>query len=87
MLGIEINFIVDDEWVEVEGPFFTKDDLFSKIVNELDIANYFDVSHKVEITVNEYLGNESDGFHFNNCFKKIEIEFYDDFINWINENF
>lgn len=77
MTGIEINF-KNRKWdvnhiVDTEGPFFERAELSRSFLN--DCRDFLSDNHaSIEITYNEYLGNEEDGFDFNNCYARIECE-------------
>lgn len=75
MIGFEINFYNTDQGDHIcdsEGPFFTKAALRKFAV---DVCKpYLEENCHVEICMNEYLGNEVDGYVFNMPLRRTMIK-------------
>lgn len=74
MIGVEINFINTEHdvnhTVDVEGPIFDLSEIKNRLLE--DCKSYLSEPHtSIEITYNEYLGTNDDGYDFNNCYSRI----------------
>ena len=78
MRGIEINFIIKNDYVDNE--LFLDGDKERPDQKELELW-LKDKDQTIEICLNEYLP-DGEGFSFNDCFRRITISNYDDLIDF-----
>lgn len=73
MTGVEIIFLNTEHSnhiVDVEGPLFDLSDVKDGFLADCEayLAEPYTI---IEITYNEYLGNNDEGYDFNNCYSRI----------------